>query len=248
MSEPSAPLVLVHGAWHGAWCWDGVADDLRARGREVHAITLPFHDQPGDRSRIWSTVRSYVAKVADIVEELDRPPILVGHSMGGYVVQRYLEPASGSASVAGAVLVASAPRRGILPFTARSLRRRPGRTVRALATLDLWPLVDGVAPDLFLGPDAPPAAVDLLGSKLQNESSVAAITMLVRWPRPQRITAPTSVVAAEHDAVFTLAEQRDLAAALGTDLVVLAAGHDLMLDVSAAALAEHLATWDPSAP
>lgn len=247
MSPAPPPLVLVHGAWHGAWCWDGVAEDLRARGREVHAITLPFHDQPGDRSRIWATARSYVAKVADIVGELDRPPILAGHSMGGYVVQRYLESTTGSASVAGAVLVASAPRRGVLGFTARSLRRRPARTLRALATLDLWPMVDGIAPALFLGPGAPPASVDLLEAKLQNESYLASVAMLARWPKPQRITAPTLVIAAEHDAVFTLAEQRDLATALGTDLVVLPAGHDLMLDASAPALADHLATWDPAA-
>ena len=74
-------------------------------------------------------------------------------------------------------------------------------------------------------------AVAWTAERLQNESYPAYLSMALRWPRPGRASSPVTVVAAELDGVFTLAEQRALASAYGTDLVTLAGmGHDAMLD------------------
>lgn len=81
------PIVLVHGAWHGGWCWDKVRPRLEAAGHRVFAPSLTGL---GDREHLRDPVPSLATHVADIVnlvqaEEL-RDVVLVGHSYGGMVI------------------------------------------------------------------------------------------------------------------------------------------------------------------
>lgn len=76
--------VLLHGAWHGAWCWRHVAAGLRARG---HAVFTPTQTGLGERHHLLSrdiTLDTFVADVVNAIEaeELE-DVILVGHSFGG---------------------------------------------------------------------------------------------------------------------------------------------------------------------
>jgi pimeloyl-ACP methyl ester carboxylesterase len=85
MARP--PIVLVHGAWAGAWCWARVLAPLRAAGHAVHAVTLTG---VGERAHLLSpdiTLRTHIADVLGLIaaEEL-RDVVLVGHSYGGIVV------------------------------------------------------------------------------------------------------------------------------------------------------------------
>lgn len=83
-------FVLVHGAWHGAWCWDRLARALRAAGAEVSAPDLPGHGD--DRTPLEDvSLASYAERVAALLRELDRPVELVGHSMGGAVISAAAE-------------------------------------------------------------------------------------------------------------------------------------------------------------
>jgi pimeloyl-ACP methyl ester carboxylesterase len=78
-------FVLVHGAWHGAWCWDAVVPLLAARGHRVRAIDLPGHGRdpkpPGAVS--WD---DYMDRMGEVISASPEPPILVGHSLGGAVI------------------------------------------------------------------------------------------------------------------------------------------------------------------
>ena len=82
-----ATFVLVHGAWHGGWCWREVADSLRGRGHLVHAPTLTGL---AERQHLIDSVDGPDTHVEDIVnlvlwEDL-RGIVLVGHSYGGLVI------------------------------------------------------------------------------------------------------------------------------------------------------------------
>ena len=67
--------VLVHGLWHGSWCWDGVRAALDGRGVDSVAVDLPLTDLPAD-----------TAAVREVLDAAGRPAVLVGHSYGGAVV------------------------------------------------------------------------------------------------------------------------------------------------------------------
>ena len=80
-------FVLVHGAWHGGWCWDRVAPLLRAAGHEVHAPTLTGLSE---RAHLLSPLVGLETHVEDVVRLVDvlglTDVVLVGHSYAGQVV------------------------------------------------------------------------------------------------------------------------------------------------------------------
>lgn len=82
-----AQFLLVHGAWHGAWCWRRVLPLLWQAGHRPHAVTLTGL---GERHRELSPAVTLQTHVDDVLaaieaEEMDRP-VLVGHSYAGMVI------------------------------------------------------------------------------------------------------------------------------------------------------------------
>ena len=80
-------LVLVHGAWHGAWCWQRVLPLLQAQGLAAHAVTLTG---VGERAHLLSgqiRLSTHIADVLGLIDSLELPRVLlVGHSYGGLVI------------------------------------------------------------------------------------------------------------------------------------------------------------------
>lgn len=88
----SRTFVLIHGAWHGGWCWGPVADILRAKGHKVYAPSLTGL---ADRSHLLSTSITLDTHIADIVNlfqwEDIKDAVLVGHSYGGWPISGAVE-------------------------------------------------------------------------------------------------------------------------------------------------------------
>jgi pimeloyl-ACP methyl ester carboxylesterase len=82
--------VLVHGSWHGGWCWEKIVPSLTSAGHVVRVPDLPGH---GDDKTPIAAINSegYVVRVSEILESLAEPAILVGHSMGGMVISQVAE-------------------------------------------------------------------------------------------------------------------------------------------------------------
>jgi pimeloyl-ACP methyl ester carboxylesterase len=82
--------VLVHGAWHGAWCWNKVVPLLEKEGHKVLAPDLPGHGS--DKTPIPEiSLQAYADRVCDILDTQSEPVVLVGHSMGGVVITQAAE-------------------------------------------------------------------------------------------------------------------------------------------------------------
>ncbi len=80
-------VVLVHGAWAGAWAWRRVLAPLRAAGHEVHAVTLSGCGERAQGLRPDITLQTHVADVLGLIEAEElREVVLVGHSYGGLVI------------------------------------------------------------------------------------------------------------------------------------------------------------------
>ena len=83
-------FVLVHGAWHGAWCWDRVEYQLGELGAKSVAVDLP--GRAGDaRPAAGLTLDSYVDHVVAAIDASAEPVTLVGHSLGGLVISQTAE-------------------------------------------------------------------------------------------------------------------------------------------------------------
>lgn len=78
-------VVLIHGAWHGGWCWDGVKAHLEAQGFGVAAPTMPGHHP--DDARDGITLADYIGAVTDAVDAASGPVVLAGHSSAGFLLQ-----------------------------------------------------------------------------------------------------------------------------------------------------------------
>ena len=83
-------FLLVHGAWHGGWCWEQVVPFLEAAGHQATAPDLPGHGS--NACPIADvTLNSYVESLCDLLDGLDQTVVLVGHSMGGIVISELAE-------------------------------------------------------------------------------------------------------------------------------------------------------------
>jgi len=102
-----ADIVLIHGAWAGSWVWDSLQDGLRNAGHRPHAIDLPGNGHDATPLAKVS-LECYVAHVGRLIETLDGPVHLVGHSGGGVtataLAERYAERIAGVSYVAGMML------------------------------------------------------------------------------------------------------------------------------------------------
>lgn len=103
------PLLFVHGAYVGARCWaEHFLPYFADHGYPAHAVSLRGHGESGGRL-LSAGIADYVTDVRRVVQRFDVPPVLVGHSMGGVVVQRYRKRYGASP----AALLASLPPQGI---------------------------------------------------------------------------------------------------------------------------------------
>lgn len=84
MTAPTTPtVVLVHGAWHGSWCWDEVVQRLDAAGQPSATVDLP---SSGPDPTALGGLHDDVAEVRRVLDGIAGPKVLVGHSYGGLPV------------------------------------------------------------------------------------------------------------------------------------------------------------------
>lgn len=121
-----APILLIHGAWHGGWCWERVVPLLEAAGHVVHAPTLRGLD--ADFAGDPPGIEDHVAEVIGLLDSEDlQGAVLVGHSWGGMVVSGVADKVAHRLR-ALVYLDAAVPRNGD-DFAAQA----PGQDAEALA-------------------------------------------------------------------------------------------------------------------
>ena len=218
-------FVLVHGAWHGGWCWSRVARILRARG---HAVTTPTQTGVGEKSHLLSRDITLTTFGEDIVnhlrfEELS-DVVLVGHSFGGasisYAAEKARDRVSRLVYLDAAVILAGETPLSSKPPEMAALRRQ-------------------LAEDHDGGLSLPPPPALVMGIT-QAEDAAWIERMMTPHPfntmdTPLEITGqPGAGLPAEYikcaDPVYDpLANDRERARGFGWPMRQIAAGHDCMI-------------------
>ena len=242
------PVLFVHGAWHGAWCWDEYfLSHFAECGYDTYALSLRGHGKSAGHERLrWSGAADFVADVEQVVQGLPASPIIVAHSMGGFVLQKYLEKHSAPA----AVLLASIPPAGSLGFVLRLLVRYPLVVLKVLLTLRLYPVMETaeMAQHWCFSPDLPPDKVAAYHAQIGDESfRVLLDTLVLNLPRPARVRqngTPLLVLGAEIDRIISTNEVRATARAYGTEAEFFPnMAHDMMLETGWQAVADRIHSW-----
>ena len=239
------PILFVHGAWQGAWCWEEhFLPYFAQHGYGAHALSLRGHGNSAGRERLrWSSIADYVQDVARVAQRLPQPPILIGHSMGGLVVQKYLEHESAPA----AVLLASLPPGGAIATVLRTIAQQPLVFLKMNLTLRLYPIIGTrkLARDLLFSSTLPDDRLERYFARLQDEAYRAFLDMLLlNLPRPARVKLQPLVLGAEKDAVFSVRQIDATARAYGTRAEIFPnMAHEMMLEEGWQAVADRILQW-----
>ena len=247
MPARGRPILFLHGAFSGAWVWaEHFLPWFAGRGREAWALSLRGHG--GSEGRLSE------AGIEDFADDLDAamqsfpaPPILVAHSMGGFVAMRWLERVQ--AEAAALVLMASVPHTGLNGPASSMALFQPG-LMGEIALMQMGgPAL--VGPDTMrralFSEDIDPAQLGRFTSLVRPESMAATLEMQLGQPIDTGLLMrklPILVMGAEHDQLVPKAFVRSTARALGESAVILpGVGHGMMLDHYWQRAARALDTW-----
>ena len=238
------PVLFVHGAFAGAWCWaEHFLPYFAKQGFRACALSLSGHGGSPGRERLdWLSIGDYVADLEQAVASVGGDPILVGHSMGGFVVQKYLE----RESAPGAVLMASVPPQGLLSSSLALAFSNPRlfSDVNSMMHHGRVPL-EALQRVLF----AHPVEVEKLRAcyrRMQPESQRAMWDMtFFNLPHLRRGRCPPMLVlGAESDILVPASQAQLVASYYGTEAEVFPAmGHLMMLEVGWQQVADRIIAW-----
>lgn len=117
------PVLFIHGAFAGGWMWtETLMPFLAEAGHPCYALSLRGHGGSQGREQIeWHSVNDYVDDVKTVINWLGVAPVLVGHSMGGFIAQKYLE----HHATPGIALLCSVPPQGLIASQFHLMFQKP---------------------------------------------------------------------------------------------------------------------------
>lgn len=238
------PLLFVHGKWKGAWCWqEYFLPYFAEHGYECAALSLRGHGTSEGHERIrWHTIADYVADVEQVAREFKTPPAIIGHSMGGFITQKYLETNRAPAGV----LVAALPYYGILPTTLVEFRKHPLIVLKSMFTLSLYPAVatPALTREHLYGDDMPEEKVVEYFKRLTEESFRAYLDELfLNLVQPKKVKSPMLVIGATNDTSISIKGVNDTARAYNTTAEFFPTAHDMMLENKWQQVADKIINW-----
>ena len=231
------PLLFVHGAWHGAWCWQERWLPAAAEaGWHSVAVSLRGHGGSGRPERFrLASLRHYEHDVLQTITTLPSPPVLIGHSLGGVVVQGVLERYR--SAPAGVLLASMHPGHGLQALPGL-LRHDPRMLVQGLAGREVTP-----RPGTLFGPGTDPGDEAAYLARLGPESWLATQQVVLPRRRPD-IRTPVLVVGGEHDVVVPPHAVLRTARHLGSRAHLFRGmGHELMLEPGWDAVLRRVLGW-----
>jgi pimeloyl-ACP methyl ester carboxylesterase len=212
-----ATFVLVHGAWHGAWCWAEVVPVLRARGHAAIAVDLPAGDPQAGCA-------AYAKVVGEDIDGLGEDVVLVGHSLGGLTIPLV---AAGRPVRRLVFLCALIPQPGA--SLSEQLRAEPGifapgfrgAPARDAAGCSWWPDREEAIATFYA--DCPRELAQAAAERLRPQSSLPSTE---RCPLASLPPVACSYILTREDAAISPEWSRRAAPErLGTTALELAGGH-----------------------
>jgi len=239
-------LVFIHGAWHGAWCWEeNFFPYFTAKGIECYAFDLPLHGKDKDKSGINKLrIADYVVHLQQAIEQINKPVVVIGHSMGGYILQKFLV----DNDCAGAVLMASVPGIPIWRLFRYLLKKDPVAMLKTIAFRDMRQLIstNEKVKDVLFSKEMCAEKVKCYAKKLGNESfSLLLFDFFLKTiPARKNMEVPLLVQCAHKDELIAVTENEYMAKLQKGELQTFDdLAHDMMLEQNWQLSAEGIFNW-----
>lgn len=242
------PILMTHGMWHGAWCWQTWQEIFAGLGWESIAYSLPGHGRsPTQRHLNNCTLGYYLAFLRNEVERLPRKPILMGHSMGGALSQWYLKHVGDN--LPAVVLVAPWLSHSALSDT-HALKNLFGSDLPGMLMMfyqfnaSSWTRTPQKAAEKLLSKDSIISPEDLHRQLVGESALVIFQHNPPFWYPAENIHTPMLILAGEKDAVVSVGGLRKSAAHYKADFAVIPeAAHNLMMEKSYRQTALGVENW-----
>jgi len=242
----STPLLFVHGKWHGAWCWnEHFLPYFATHGYHCTALSIRGHagSEGGENLRWWS-IEDYVQDVDQVAGQMDTPPIIIAHSMGGFITQKFLER---HPEIPAAVLLTAIPPTGLWTTILTLLTQKPGMILKTLGTLNPWAVIETpeIARWALFSDDLPEEVVLKYHRQMNSESFRVFLDELgLNLVQTERVRTPLLVIGAEKDTVIFPSMVRATARRYGTTAKIFPnMAHDVMLEPGWERVAETILEW-----
>jgi alpha-beta hydrolase superfamily lysophospholipase len=240
------PILFVHGMYHCARCWEeNFTPYFAEHGFETHALSLRGHGLSEGRDKLrWSSIKDYLSDLDKVVNQMETIPVLVGHSMGGLLIQKYLQ----SHQAPAAVLLGAVSPKGLLPVSLRVLARHPLVFLKVNLTLNPHHAVGTPERyrELFYSPGFSKEKLSDCFSRIQGEAYRAYLDMVMlplNPPMPIDHT-PILVLGAENDTSISSGEVELTARRHNTKAEIFPGlGHAMMLDNGWECVADRILVW-----
>jgi pimeloyl-ACP methyl ester carboxylesterase len=240
------PLLMLHGMFHSAWCWESWQRLFADSGWESHAFSLPGHGlSPEQKPVRLCTLDYYLGFVKAEAARLPTKPVLVGHSMGGALAQWYIKHVGDD--LPAAILVAPWTSHCVLADGLfRFLRLDPTLLARVILDWSATPFIR--TPELagrgFLTPNSIVSPTELHG-RLNPESLLVLYQHNPPfWRPPTQVATPMLWLAGAWDALFSVESQlRSAVHYQAYFAVIQKAGHNLMMAHNYQATAWAIHEW-----
>jgi pimeloyl-ACP methyl ester carboxylesterase len=230
---------LVHGTAHSAWCYYKFQQELASAGYPSLAISLRGHGN-SEGMVLQCTLDDYLTDVMSALQELQEPYYLVGHSLGGMLVQKVVQLPRGGTAIQRPrglmILSALIPQVMWRLYFHPTTWRHPIGALRALRSEDYRTALSTSqhVRDAFFTSRTPPEIVEECWRHLREQpESMAALVALFRQPpfHPLEGRLPVFVACGTADGTTPISLVTRTASFYGVDLHFYAGmGHDLMLD------------------
>ncbi|XP_062185619.1 uncharacterized protein LOC133889164 isoform X2 [Phragmites australis] len=252
------PLVFVHGSFHAAWCWAEHWMPFFSRaGFPCYALSLRAQGESSvPPEAVAGTLETHTGDIADFIQkEVPLPPVLIGHSFGGLIVQQYISCLQGSEllhpKLAGAVLVCSVPPSGNSGLVWRYLLTKPVAAFKVTLSLAAKAYANSLSlcKETFFSPQMDDELV-LRYQALMKESSKLPLFDLRKLNASLPVssvpdnTAEILVMGASNDFIVDSEGLSETSRFYGVQSVcVEGVAHDMMLDCSWEKGAGIILTW-----
>ena len=248
-SSQNVKILFVHGAWHSSYCWEKFfLPYFSSKGYSVYALNLRSHGKSNSKGYYkFNSLNSYLADVHTVIEKIkeDSSVILIAHSMGGMVVQKYLVKYPNT--VTAAILLAPATTWGVRSTTFSVMFHHPLQYMKMNILFTLRPLVSKLSfyKYYFFYSETNDETIQEYQNFTTDESYRAYINMFLDKINYKRISQPVLIIGGKNDHIFKPKHLEKLNQKIKDSKMKLydQTGHNLMLEKDWQSVADTSISW-----